>query len=129
MNMSREQRQEGQLAGARAKIEKRNDRAARAQLVDSILDHQEREKLPIAALSSALRLMEAITTDLQQLGPAETRLDLLRMAETAKILHGIGRLELGESTANTLTVAVPREELEARLARLRATDPQGAASQ
>lgn len=129
MNMSKEARQAGQQKSVETRIANRNDRAARAQMVDRILDHQEREKLPIAAMTSALRLMEAITTDLQQLGPAESRLDLLRMAETAKILHGIGRLELGESTANTLTVAVPREELEARLARLRATDPQAPSTQ
>ena len=129
MNMSREQRIEGQRKGAEAKNQKRLELAQRRQVVDTVTDWSSREELPIAALSTVLALMRSISEDLEHLEPSTSALDLQRKAEAAKTVHSLMRLELGESTSNTLTATVDKDELAARLARLRgAESPEHGAS-
>ena len=122
MNMSREDRQRGQQKAVEVRNTRRAELAEKRQTVDKLIDWADRERLPIAAMGTALALMQAIYDDLQQLPPAGTPLDMLRKAETAKILHGIGRLELGESTSNTLTATVDPDALAQRLAKLRGAE-------
>ena len=122
MNMSREQRQAGQLKGVEAKNRKRLELAKSREVVDTLTDWSDREQLPITALSTIMALMRSIENDLEHLEPATTALDLQRKAEAAKTVHSLFRLEMGESTANTVSVQVSKDELEARLAKLREQD-------
>ena len=50
----------------------------------------------------------------------ETPLDRLRLAETAKILYSIGRLETGESTANVATATIDLDAIIDKAERLSA---------
>ena len=122
MNMSREDRQRGQARGAEAKNQKRLELAQRRQVIDTVTDWSTREQLPIAALSTVLKLMRSISEDLEHLEPSTSALDLQRKAEAAKTVHSLFRLEMGESTSNTLTASVDPDALAQRLARLRGAE-------
>ena len=129
MNMSREQRQEAQKRSTEVKNQRRLELARRREVVDTVTDWSDREQLPIAALSTVLKLMASISEDLEHLEPSTSALDLQRKAEAAKTVHSLMRLELGESTSNTLTASVDPDALAARLARLRgAESPEPGAS-
>ena len=121
MNMSREQRQEAQRRSVEVRNAKRNDLAEKHQAVAQIVDWSERENLSKAALSATLTAIQRGTNALEHV-ELETALDVLRTAEAARIWHSLMRLELGESTSNTLTASVDPDALAQRLARLRGAE-------
>ena len=122
MNMSREQRQEGHRKSVEAKNQRRLELAQRRQVVDTVTDWSSREQLPIAALDTVLRLMNAVNDGISELPAITSALDVQRLAEAAKTVHSLMRLELGESTSNTLTASVDPDALAQRLARLRGAE-------
>jgi len=121
MNMSREQRQKGQQRGTETKNRQRIERASRAEIVDRVVDWSQREELSNSALSATLTAIQRGTAALEHV-ELETALDVLRTAEAARIWHSLMRLELGESTSNTLTASVDHDALAQRLARLRGAE-------
>ena len=121
MNMSREDRQKGQQRGTETKNRQRIERASRAEIVDRVVDWSQREELSNSALSATLTAIQRGTAALEHV-ELETALDVLRTAEAARIWHSLMRLELGESTSNTLTASVDPDALAQRLARLRGAE-------
>ena len=121
MNMSREQRQEAQRRSTEVKNRNRLERAAKADIVHRVVDWSERENLSISALKATVTAIQRGTNALNDV-PLETALDVLRSAEAARIWHSLMRLELGESTSNTLTASVDPDALAHRLARLRGAE-------
>ena len=119
--MSREQRQKGQQRGTETKNRQRIERASRAEIVDRVVDWSQREELSNSALSATLTAIQRGTRALEHV-ELETALDVLRTAEAARIWHSLMRLELGESTSNTLTATVDPDALAQRLARLRGAE-------
>lgn len=112
----------GGQASGRARRARAIERAARAEIVDTITNGLEREQIGPALLQMAAKLAhEAATAHIT----VDNAYERKATAETAKILHTMGRLELGESTNNTATFAVQGDrdakvaELEARLAAMR----------
>lgn len=122
MNMSREQRIAGQQKGANTKTQQRLERAQRAQVVDQVVDWSQRENLSISALNAALTMIHRASSALEDIEVA-TALDVERIANAAKTMHGLMRLELGESTSNVATAAVDPEILAARLAKVTDSRP------
>jgi len=121
MNMSREQRQEAQRRSVEVRNAKRNDLAEKHQAVAEIVDWSQRENLSKSALEATLTAIQRGTNALEHV-ELETALDVLRTAEAARIWHSLMRLELGESTSNTLTATVDPDALAQRLARLRGAE-------
>jgi len=119
--MSREQRQEAQRRSVEVRNAKRNDLAEKHQAVAEIVDWSQRENLSKSALEATLTAIQRGTNALEHV-ELETALDVLRTAEAARIWHSLMRLELGESTSNTLTATVDPDALAQRLARLRGAE-------
>ncbi len=101
----------------------RERKLAEVELADAVTDLIEplqRENIGPEFLRMALKLAnDAIRAEV----PVSTSLERKQTAEAAKILHTMARLELGESTANTVTFnatdyAARKAELDARMAAL-----------
>ena len=83
----------------------RRDQAVQRQAeIEHIIEVLDHEQLGPFALTAALALAHNALSG--EMAPPETPLDRLRLAETAVLLHKIGRLEMGESTSNTVVAHV-----------------------
>lgn len=112
--------EEAREAGKRSAEARRRNRDAdlerRAQ-ISRVMDVLDRESLGPFALAGAFALAYSAISG--EIPIPEKPVDRLRLAETAQILHRIGRLELGESTANTLSASMDSDRA-GRIADLRA---------
>jgi hypothetical protein len=115
-------------AGGKARQAKaRKQIAERAELqavMTPIVENLGREQIGPTFLRHAHTLAERATTAEVDVNTAG---DVRHLAEAANILHKMARLELGESTSNSMTfnvsdIAAKRAELEARLAALDVSD-------
>ena len=101
---------------AEVRRQNREAKAERQAEVARITAELDRSHIGPFALQAALVLAEAaILGDIQ---PPENALERKRLAETAEILHRIGRLELGESTSNAAHATLDAATVAARYAEL-----------
>lgn len=119
---------EDHVAGGHARQAKWRERKLEeqqlAESVTAIIEPLAREHIGPELLRMALKLAEAASTAQVEVS---TPLERKQTAETAQILHKMGRLELGESTANTATFDVTARDaqvaaLKQRVAELDAED-------
>lgn len=102
--------------------------AQRREVVDTVTSWADREQLPITAMQTVLTLMDAVQAGVANLPEANTALDVQRLAEAAKTVHSLMRLEMGESTSNVATSNVDKAELLARLGRIQESPNDGPSS-
>ncbi len=124
MALTQEDRQRGAQASAAAKRRRILERSQQAEIVDVIINELGREELGPKFLKLAAHIAERAG---DAAVPVETALEVKQLMEAAALAHKMGRLELGESTANTAVVNVTdafakQRELDARLAKLRDGD-------
>jgi hypothetical protein len=103
--------------------ERRADRLRYAETLDYLMDtFGDRGGLGPLAFAATAQLMVAAVDG--EIPVPETALDRLRLAETARIAHGIARLEAGESTANSAVMRMDlspekaQEQLDGLVARI-----------
>ncbi len=128
MALTQDDRRRGQANSTATKRRRMLQHAQTVEIVTSITQELDRQELGPEFLKLAHQL--ALRAGNAEITP-ETALEIKQLADAAQILHKMGRLELGESTANTAIVNVTdafakQRELDARLAKLRDADPQGA---
>jgi hypothetical protein len=107
-------------AGRRSGLARREralERDRYAQAIDLLVaEFGGRGKLGEVAFASTMKLALAAVSG--EIAEPETPLDRLRLAEAARIVHNIARLEVGESTSNVARANVDLSTLQKRLAAL-----------
>ncbi len=103
--------------------------ADRVQLIDQAVANIDTQNIGTNMLQAAVNLVEASARG--EIPTPETPLERKQLADAAKVVYFMARLQLGESTQNVAHATVEdarakRAELEERMARLRDADPQGA---
>lgn len=88
-------------------------RAARRAEIDLLLDERPRDLFGPVLLAAAFKLAEACVTG--EIETPTTELGRLRLAETARILQQMGRLEAGEATSHTVIGHVDLDALKQRV--------------
>lgn len=88
--------------------------AERVDLVDTLVDGLTDEDIGTNLLSSAVKLVNAAASG--EIPVPETPLERKQLADAAKVVHYMARLQLGESTSNVATRSV--EDARAERARL-----------
>lgn len=124
MALTESDQRKGGLKSVETRRRQALERAQTVELVDQVAEHMEREKIGPKFLQLAIELAERAGD--AQITP-ETALEVKQLVDAAHILHKMGRLELGESTANTITFAVDGDreaQLRTLKARLAAVDGQ-----
>jgi hypothetical protein len=108
---------------AEIRRERAATRVAYAETLDLIVkEYGDRGRIGPLMFAAAAKLVEAAIAG--EIPEPETALERLRLAETARICHAIGRLEADESTANIAHATVlTDEERRERMARIRAGLP------
>ena len=112
-----EQAREAGRKSAEVRAAKRAELNARRAQVERITSELDRTQIGPATLAAALTLAQAAIAG--DIPIPRDALERKRLAETAEILHRIGRLEMGESTANVEHAALSDVERASRLAALR----------
>lgn len=111
-----EQSRKGGIASGVARRQQRAAFSERHAAIARIIDGFDREHLSTQLLASAGELAaRALEADIEVHSPNDVR----HLAEAANTLHKMARLELGEATANTLSLSMDREQV-AQLLRERA---------
>ena len=113
-----EQSRQGGLKRQEIARREKAERAVHQAELDRLLEWCDREQLAPSFVAGALRL--AVAGASGDIEPPTTPGERLKLIEAAQALHKMARLELGESTANTITANVDLDALAARIDRLRA---------
>lgn len=116
--------QRGGIRSGQARLRLRAERADRSAILGTVLNHLEREQIAPELLEHAVNLIRRASDADVDIRSAS---DVRHLAEAGKIIHGMARLELGESTANVAHASIQDRmaqaaELQARLDALRAAD-------
>ena len=111
-----EQAREAGRKSAAVRAAKRAELNARRAQVERITAELDRTQMGPATLAAALTLANACIQG--DIPIPENALERKRLAETAEILHRIARLELGESTSNSVTLTGDLADIDARRAEL-----------
>jgi hypothetical protein len=112
-------REQAVAAGKRSAEVRKARAAEQAELrarYDAALEAFQGADIGPATLHAVAMLVQASVSG--NIPVPENALERKRLAETAEILHRIARLELGESTANTVTLTGDLADLDARRAEL-----------
>ena len=118
MSLTQEHRSQGGLASHRAWKQRQALQAVERAELDALLRWCDRENLAPSFVAGSLRLAVAGASGVIE--PPTTPGERLKLIEAAQALHKMARLELGESTANTITASLDIDALAARLDRLKA---------
>lgn len=116
--LTSEKAREAQAKSVEARRRNREAVEARKDQVAAIVAELDRTQLGPVALAVALKLALAVVAG--DIPIPRDALERKRLAETAEILHRIGRLELGESTSNAVTLTGDLADLDAKRADLAA---------
>lgn len=127
MPLDDEARKRGREKSLEVRRQKAADRREKAAVVRRVVS--ETDDLAPAAFRTVLELISQVEEGVATLTPTNA-LDAHRLAATAEILHKIGRLASGQSTANVAHAQAMTEEerkermayLNSRIAAIRATE-------
>ena len=119
--LTREDASRGGIAAAPVRRRIALERMQRGELIEQLASWCEREEIGPFMLGAATYLAACAVSG--EIPTPESPLERLRMAEAARVLHGMGRLEMGESTSNAATMALDPSALLDRLSALAATQP------